>query len=49
MPIIVVILLAVAAILAAVAAYNPPSRFNLLAFAIAFIALALLLERWPGG
>lgn len=48
MAVLVVVLLAVAAILAVVAAYNPPSRYNLLALAIAFLAAGLLVERWPG-
>lgn len=48
MGILVLVLLAVAAILAAVAAWNPPSRFNLLSLAVAFLCLALLVEKWPG-
>lgn len=48
MGILIIVLLAVAAILAAFGAYNPPTRYSLLSFAVALIALALLLERWPG-
>lgn len=49
MAILIVVVLAVAAVLAACAAYPVPARYQLGWFAVALIALALLLERWPGG
>lgn len=51
MSVVVVILLAISVILAALAAWwTPPSppRVNLLSLSVAFLALAFLVERWPG-